>query len=1231
MTLFSSISKRHGATLAGVFSLALSCVLLLCGAGTVPVENFQPQGAMQGDLNAGGHNLTNAATVSATNVVVSGSLTAPAGFTLSFSNLTSLPTTLAGYGITDPVALTSGSYANPSWLTSLAYSKLSGAPSLAMVATSGAYTDLTGLPTLGPLSSIAPSGTPSSTTFLKYDGSTYSWAVPPGATYLAGTGLTLAGTTFSVNTSQNIATLSNLTGNGLVKTSGGTGALSIDTNTYLTATGNGSGLTGLAFSQIGGTPTTVAGYGITDGVTLTGTQTLTNKSIAASEVNSGTLAFAQIPTGTSSSTVAIGNDTRFPASVTGIRIGAGAGSADAALTIGSGLSLTSGTLVATASGGTVTSVGLTSAGVVYNVTGSPVTGSGTLALNLINQNANTVFAGPASGGAAAPSFRSITAADVPTLNQNTTGSAASFTGSLAGDVTGMQGATSVSKITGATAGSTTSQASLQALGAEGSSVVAKSASFSVVQADAGKMFNVTTGTSAVVAMLPSASTLPSGWTIYVRKADSAAGSVANDAATFLITSGGHTEKITSDGTNFIYRAFYGAFDGSGNFTLTNGGNGNITLTAAGTGRVKVPANAPYMSGVGMPTGPANINFFVCGDSRNAGTVGTTGLGGNRNMEGVQGNTPSKLQNMGFLYNAFVVNSAISSTGIMHDVFGYNNGGVTLTGTVTANSLTLAFASTTGVAVGQSVAGPGLPIGMSVASLVANTSVTLTDPSGQGRKPFATPASSAYNFAFPMVGSSAQIPGYPIIPTGHQASPAVNTNVYTCTVTSGSNQITLNSGTWALAVGSTITSTHFSGTTTVLACNTTYATVSTNATGSSSTEAVTVVPYGIFYIDHLLNDTETETFTSNTTSSSTLVCATPTIVPVIGYGITSSNLPGGTTITNITLSTPAAGGLGSTMTVTLSASTTTTASNVVFTVTPSASSIFTQLQGLISQAQADGWEDIVICTPFKGWTGSWLSNDSVRLALDSSIIATYQTATVAGVKVCDIASMAMFNTNDPSIYADSLHLTPYGHSQKAEFVDNFLRTAYAARMTGQPVYTTQAANIPQEWVPTPTVNPTLAALPGSAQALALTSSAGNTTTIVATSTGSGGSTITEKFTANTGVSFSNAIGGNASIGIPTTAGTTDVFASPRTFASVNGSTSGTAAFLQTLITVGRKEVLINCNALVGTASFTFTTPFTNTPVVMSTSGPATSVVTSLSTTAVTVTGATTTGPLFIEGN
>jgi hypothetical protein len=51
---------------------------------------------------------------------------------------------------------------------------------------------------------------------------------------LAGTGLTRSTNTLSVNSSQSISTLSNLTSNGFVKTSGGTGALSIDTSNYIT-------------------------------------------------------------------------------------------------------------------------------------------------------------------------------------------------------------------------------------------------------------------------------------------------------------------------------------------------------------------------------------------------------------------------------------------------------------------------------------------------------------------------------------------------------------------------------------------------------------------------------------------------------------------------------------------------------------------------------------------------------------------------------------------------------------------------------------------------------------------------------------------------------------------------------------------------------------------------------------------------------------------------------------
>ena len=49
----------------------------------------------------------------------------------------------------------------------------------------------------------------------------------------------------------------------------------------------------------------------------------------------------------------------------------------------------------------------------FAISGSPVTGAGTLTGAWNNQNPNLVFAGPASGGAAAPTFRSLVGNDMP--------------------------------------------------------------------------------------------------------------------------------------------------------------------------------------------------------------------------------------------------------------------------------------------------------------------------------------------------------------------------------------------------------------------------------------------------------------------------------------------------------------------------------------------------------------------------------------------------------------------------------------------------------------------------------------------------------------------------------------------------------------------------------------------------------------------------------------------------
>lgn len=70
--------------------------------------------------------------------------------------------------------------------------------------------------------------------------------------------------------------------------------------------------------------------------------------------------------------------------------------------------------------GTVTSVALAAPSSILSVSGSPVTTTGTLTLSLATQTANKVWAGPTSGGAATPTFRSLVAADLPLTFGNLT-------------------------------------------------------------------------------------------------------------------------------------------------------------------------------------------------------------------------------------------------------------------------------------------------------------------------------------------------------------------------------------------------------------------------------------------------------------------------------------------------------------------------------------------------------------------------------------------------------------------------------------------------------------------------------------------------------------------------------------------------------------------------------------------------------------------------------------------
>jgi hypothetical protein len=100
--------------------------------------------------------------------------------------------------------------------------------------------------------------------------------------------------------------------------------------------------------------------------------------------------------------------------------------------------------------GTVSYVGL-SLPADFSVVGSPVTVSGEIAATWASQPANSFLAAP-NGSLGTPAFRAIVPADIPTLNQSTTGTAASAT-----NVTG-----TVAILNGGT-GATTQQNALNAL------------------------------------------------------------------------------------------------------------------------------------------------------------------------------------------------------------------------------------------------------------------------------------------------------------------------------------------------------------------------------------------------------------------------------------------------------------------------------------------------------------------------------------------------------------------------------------------------------------------------------------------------------------------------------------------------------------------------------------------------------------------------------------------------
>jgi len=243
---------------------------------------------------------------------------------------------------------------------------------------------------------------------------------------VAGTNVTITGTwpNQTINSSNTGGTVTSVTGTAPVVSSGGTtpaismAAANTTTSGYLTSTdwntfnGKGSGsvtsvaATVPAFLSVSGSP-----------ITGSGTLAISYSGTALPIANGGT-ALTTAPT---AGQLLIGNGTGYSLST---------------VTAGSGITVTNGS-------GSIT-IATTNTGLVSSVTGtSPVVSSGgtTPAISLAasygdtqnpyaSKTANYVLAAP-NGSAGVPTFRAIVAADIPTLNQNTTGTASNVTGTVA--------------------------------------------------------------------------------------------------------------------------------------------------------------------------------------------------------------------------------------------------------------------------------------------------------------------------------------------------------------------------------------------------------------------------------------------------------------------------------------------------------------------------------------------------------------------------------------------------------------------------------------------------------------------------------------------------------------------------------------------------------------------------------------------------------------------------------
>ena len=253
----------------------------------------------------------------------------------------------------------------------------------------------------------------------------YGWGNHASAGYLTSAAIGSSVQAYDADLSS-IAGLAGTSGF-LKKTAANTWTL--DTNAYLTTESDpvftASAASGITSTNISNWNTAYgwgnhasAGYALSSSLGTIASQNASNVSITGGNI-SGITDLAIADGGTGASTASAARLNLLPS------ISANAGKVLAVNGSASDVEW----IAVTGGGGSVTSVALAMPS-IFTVSGSPVTTSGTLTATLNSQAANTFLAAP-NGASGTPTFRTIVAADIPTLNQNTTGTASNVTGTVA--------------------------------------------------------------------------------------------------------------------------------------------------------------------------------------------------------------------------------------------------------------------------------------------------------------------------------------------------------------------------------------------------------------------------------------------------------------------------------------------------------------------------------------------------------------------------------------------------------------------------------------------------------------------------------------------------------------------------------------------------------------------------------------------------------------------------------